>query len=152
MKLFKASSHQWTIPHIFLEIPEVGQQYACILLLLLLRALRQETHPSFYKRKTHDLQVICGGRTFCFSLWYKREVCIRSLGKIRLDKQIEIHVETRDNDICLDKEMSWRQRQIYSQIMLESVESDWWLCYCYRGNFKTLMGRVLDVEKAFKSI
>lgn len=99
-------------PSYILGNPRGGTAVCCILLLLLLRGLRQETHPSFYKRKTHDLQVICGGRTFCFSLWYKREVCIRSLGKIRLDKQIELHVETRDNDICLDKKMSWRQRQI----------------------------------------
>lgn len=59
-----------------------------ILLLLLLLGLGQETHPSLYKRKTHDLQVICSGRTFSISLWYKRKVCIRNLGKIEFDKQI----------------------------------------------------------------
>lgn len=37
-------------PHIFLEIPEVGQERT-ILLLLLQRGLRQETHPCLYKRK-----------------------------------------------------------------------------------------------------
>lgn len=70
-----------------------------LLLLLLLLGLRQETHPSFYKRKTHDLQVICSGRTFSISLWYKGKVCIRRLSKIRLDKQIGMYVKLRDNEV-----------------------------------------------------
>lgn len=118
--LFKASSHQETIPHIFLEIPEVGRVCCILLLLLLLLGLRQETHPSFYKRKTHDLQVICSGRTFSISLWYKRKVCIRSLSKIRLEKHIGMYVTFRGKN---------RQKQSHKcqLLMFTSLQSDWWL-------------------------
>lgn len=69
------------IRHIHLEIPEV-EQMCSILLLPLLRALKQETHPSFYKWKTHTFQVICSGRTLRISLWYKRKMCFTSLSKM----------------------------------------------------------------------
>lgn len=95
---FKASSHQQTISYIFLEIPEVGR-VCSLLLLLLLQAPRQETHLPFYKRKTHDLQVICSGRTFSISLWYRRKVFFRSMSKIRLDKQRQMYM---DCDVSLE--------------------------------------------------
>lgn len=57
--LIKAVLHQVTMSQKWLEIPKAGKS---VPYSIITRVLRQQTHPSFYKRKTHNLKWFVVGR------------------------------------------------------------------------------------------
>lgn len=86
---FKALSRQYTVPHIFLEIPEVGRRapfyYYCR------TQPRARNTPMPLQGETQHLKWFVAGNLSVFLFSTTKRLCIRHLGKIREDKWIKIY-------------------------------------------------------------
>lgn len=110
---FKALSRQYTVPHIFLEIPEVGRAGVRHSIITAAAQPGARNTPMPLQGETQHFKWFVAGDPSVFLFSTTKRLCIRHLRKIREDKWLMIYLKLLEEELyfCWSKEF-WNVTKI----------------------------------------